>query len=203
MKRKPTPIMLSIDTSHERAAYFAGATGAYTFPVQLNRKRPNEIDFAKSYADQDFSSVGSLKIEIIEGNKPKAVQMPKMILRGIAGFIQTARWGTPDCHCMSFAWAACGTDTKGLEEMELVPVKETELDAGDLIAVGKIEKWLNLDFANMRTIAHWGIYLDNNIALNVVGRGGMLTGTPIDQFDVIYPRTEVYKVENYEQKAGL
>lgn len=195
--RRQTSIV-SIDTDMERAVYLNSSNKSYVFPAKLSTPK-RDIDFSNGHDSEDFSGIKNIQLELVTDGQTKKVPLPGLVLNGIAKYISTVRWADESSNCQSFAWTAHDIDgeTEGMRPDFTELSTTDDLKAGGLVSVGSESNWMGLEFAKLRTMVHWGIYVDDGILLNVTGFKGLLAGTPINNLSEIYPDQNLYTVTTF------
>lgn len=193
MSKTSVAAQLVIDTRETQRKMFDGAPAAYTYPAALHTG--GGIATVGGFGEQDFSGVGDISIEFVVDGELVAVDMPSTATHGIASYLRATRWDQPDANCETFALHVAGVQEDDLLDHDFNEVTpDTVLQPGDLLSVGSFTNWRGIEFAKLVHMVHWGIYAANGIALNVTSAGGILAGTPIEHFGVLYPNSKTYKV---------
>lgn len=198
MSKTQPDTRLVIDTCETRRVSLGEDPAAYVYPVELHA--PGGLITVGGFDEKDFSIVpDDISVELVNEGLSQVVDLPALTTQGVASYIRSARWGQPEVNCMTFAWQVSGvTDERLSHEADFHELESAdELAPGDLLSVGTITHPMGLLFLEETHMIHWGIYLADEIALNVTGRAGILAATPLENFGAIYPGTNTYKITDY------
>jgi hypothetical protein len=188
---------LIINTTPERRLFLDEAPLAYVYPAEIQSAGRSVAFNAdnEAWLDEDLSDVRHIAVELQHPDHNTFVPLPNMVSRGLVRYIRTADWASSDNNCMFFAWGIHNLDQGEMNEAEFTPLGgEVELAPGDLLSVGTITNFMGIEFAKLRKFVHWAVYLNEGIALNVMGCGGILAGTPVENFEALYPGNQTFKV---------
>ncbi|MGZ6004773.1 MAG: hypothetical protein ACXWLH_01335 [Candidatus Saccharimonadales bacterium] len=181
---------ITIDTAPERA--FSMCDG-HIFPAKIELPDGVTHDFGSQEDIPNLSPVTDIEVILFEDGKSRNIQLPQIVTSGIAKFLRESQWDE-DSNCQTFAWTALNLTVEDLFKRGREPLENREevLKTGDLLLVGYETPHPRFTFLSVFEGLHWSLYLDRGLTINVTGQNGILAGTPLKEFDRIYPEADTY-----------
>lgn len=180
---------VGIDTDPEHAFYLNPSSDLYTFPATVEAGL-ERVDFGNDEVPQ-FRDITNTTVEVGAGADKQVVPLSVAATRAIARQLVSTSWERDKTYdCRAFAWQVSGVRPRDRDNPRnhMALSATADLQPGDLLAVGTDPIRYGL------YVSHWAVYLASGIALNVTGVGSILAGTPIENFQTLYPKTSTYVV---------